>query len=72
MDIPYSCLPQRETYHICLSSTINIIIPELFEFSEKITDKNGTVVTCRIIGMFNLMKKPLLPFVDTFYYPLLS
>jgi hypothetical protein len=55
MDIPYSCLPQRETYHIRLSSTINIIIPELFEFSEKITDKNGTVVTCRIIGMFNLV-----------------
>ena len=27
----------------------------LFEFSEKIIDRNSTVVTCRIIEMFNLV-----------------
>jgi hypothetical protein len=43
------CLP-LETYHIRLSSIINIIIPELFESSEKITDRNYTVVTCRTAG----------------------
>jgi hypothetical protein len=42
------CLdPLSQTYHIRLSSIINIIMPELFEFSEKITDRNSMVVTCR-------------------------
>jgi hypothetical protein len=51
------CLP-LETYHTRLSSITRIIIDaELFEFSEKIIDRDSTVVTCRIIGMSNLVKK---------------
>ena len=56
---PGMLLSPLETYHIHLSSTTNIIILcRIIEFSEKIIDRNSTIVTCRIVVMSNLVKKP--------------